>query len=254
MGKHNFILLIILIITTVICFTVGLWFLGLVLLLITIIFLLYHASNKWVEKQKKEEAKKLSLMQANRSLQIIENSKDIINKSKNFSTIQSRFDVIFENIEKLKELAQLYPDITKPTPQEIEVFYRNEKETFISNFILEEVENIYKKATELSGVKTKINKINQAIVMIIDGKKELEKEESIDKLTNKEKELKLYVQKIQLDEFLDKAKKAEFMGKKAKAIDAYKEALYFLKTDKIDDELQQNEIKEIEEKIDKLSD
>lgn len=223
------------------------------LALIVIMGIIMYAIWKKVQAEEEQKKKKLILMQAKRHLEIIDNSKDIINKSKNFSTIQSRFNVIFENIEKLKELAQLYPDISKPTPIEIETFYKNEKEKFITEFVLEEVDDIYQKAQKLSGVKTKTNTINKAILKIIEGIKELEKQENIEKLKNKEKELRTYIHKIKLDEFLEKAKKADFMGKKAKAIDAYKEALYFLKTDEIENSQQLDEIEEIERKIKELS-
>ena len=210
----------------------------------------------WKKVQAEEEQKKKNaiLLMAQRHLDIINNSKDIINKSKTFSTIVSRFNVIFENTEKLKEYALQYPDITEPTPDEMEVFFKNEKENFITSFLLEQADEIYQKAQGLSGAKTKINTINKALLKITEGKKEIERQENLDKLSNKEKELKLYIHKIQFDEYLDKAKKAEFMGKKAKAIDAYKELLYFLKTDEIDDIQQQEEIKEIEQKISELSD
>lgn len=45
----------ILIITTIICFVVGLWFLGLVLFLIAIIIYLYQAGLKRGEEQKKKK-------------------------------------------------------------------------------------------------------------------------------------------------------------------------------------------------------
>lgn len=253
MGKHNIILLAILTISTIICFIIGLWFLGLMLLLITIIFLLYQASTKWVEKQKKEEAKKLLLMQANQSLQIIEESKNIINKSKNFKTILSRFNVIFENIRMLKKLEIENSDVTDPKPSEIEKFYLREKDKFIKEFVLEEVEINMTKIVDIMTVKTKINIANKAIMRIIEGKKEIKEAENIKELTDKEKEIKAFIHKIQFDEFLEKAKKAEFMGQKSKALNACKEALYFLQTDKIDDSLQKEEIDEIKAKISELS-
>lgn len=68
-----------------------------------------------------------------------------------------------------------------------------------------------------------------------------------------EDKLKALVHDKQLDSMLDAARKAEFKGQKAKAIDQYQEALYFITTDKVDDTDQQGQIAEIETKIAQLS-
>jgi len=209
---------------------------------------------KKIEKEEKERKKKMIAIQVNQSLEIIENSKDIINKSKNFKTILHRYEVIFENIERLKKLQEKYPDedITEPKPTNIEKLYLEEKPKFIKEFVSKEADEIMTKAEEVTGIKTKINIANKAIMRIIEVKKEL-KEEDIEKLNEKEKEIKAFIHKIQLDEFLEKAKKMEFMGQKNKALNAYKEALYFLQTDEVDDSLQKEKIDEIKTKISELS-
>lgn len=224
-----------------------------IVILIILVAVIIFGIWKKIEKEEKAKKKKVILAQANRNLQIIENSKDIINKSKNFNTILSRFNVIFENIERLKKLEEEYPDVTEPKPSEIEKFYLNEKEKFIKEFLLEEVEGSMKKARDIIGIKTKINIANKAIIKIIEGRKELKEEENMEELDEKEREIKVFVHKIQLDDFLEKAKKAEFMGQKIKALNFYKEALYFLQTEEIDDSLKKKMTDEIEAKISELS-
>ena len=224
-----------------------------IVILIILVAVIIFGIWKKIEKEEKEKKKKVILAQANRNLQIIENSKDIINKSKNFNTILSRFNVIFENIERLKKLEEEYPDVTEPKPSEIEKFYLNEKEKFIKEFLLEEVEGSMKKARDTIGIKTKINIANKAIIKIIEGRKELKEEENMEELDEKEREIKVFVHKIQLDDFLEKAKKAEFMGQKIKALNFCKEALYFLQTEEIDDSLKKKMTDEIEAKISELS-
>lgn len=61
-----------------------------------------------------------------------------------------------------------------------------------------------------------------------------------------------FLHETQLNAFLEEARKAEFKGNKKKALDQYKEALYFLRNDEIDDSLQAGKIKEIEKKISEL--
>jgi len=225
-----------------------------IIILIVIVATIIFGIWKKVEKEEKQKKMKLIEMQVNRHLQIINDSTDIINKSKNFKTILHRFGVIFENIERLKKLQEEYPNenITKPKPLDIEKLYLEEKPKIIKEFISKEAGEIMMKAKEVTGIKAKINMANKTIVKIIEAKKEL-KEEDIEELNKKEKEIKAFVHTIQLDEFLEKAKKMEFMGQKNKALNAYKEALYFLQTDEIDDSLQKEKINEIKSKILELS-
>jgi len=225
-----------------------------IIILVIIVVLIIVGIWKKMEMEEKQKNKKLVLMQAKRCLQIIDDSKDIINKTKNFDTVLSRFNVIFKNIDRLKSFEEEYPDVTKPIPSEIEKFFLKEKEKFIKEFVLGEIEESMKKAESLTGTKTKINIVNKAIMKIIEARKELKEEENKKELDKKEKEIKTHIQNIQLDEFLEKAKKAEFMSQKSKTLNAYKEALYFLQTDEINDSLQKEKIDEIKAKILELSD
>jgi cell division FtsZ-interacting protein ZapD len=55
--------------------------------------------------------------------------------------------------------------------------------------------------------------------------------------------------KTRLNTFVDAASKAEFKGQLKKALDQYQEALYFLRSDDIEDAQQTGEIEGIEAKI-----
>lgn len=72
------------------------------------------------------------------------------------------------------------------------------------------------------------------------------------KLDEMEIKVRKFLHETQLNAFLEEARKAEFKGNKKKALDQYKEALYFLRNDEIDDSLQAGKIKEIEKKISEL--
>jgi len=67
-----------------------------------------------------------------------------------------------------------------------------------------------------------------------------------------ERKLKDFLHTTQLNAYLEKANKAEFKGQYKKALDQFREALYFLKHDEIDDKLQAAHIGEIEKKIAEL--
>jgi hypothetical protein len=135
---------------------------------------------------------------AQRHVEIIEESKNIINKSKKLDTITHRFEVILNNIEKLKSLAKeyQYPDITNPPPGEIEAFYINEKDKFIKDFILEEIDKNIQKAKAVTRKSTKISLLDKSIMLICDGKDLVKNEDKIKELSNKENEIKDLINQI----------------------------------------------------------
>ncbi len=55
--------------------------------------------------------------------------------------------------------------------------------------------------------------------------------------------------RVQLEDHLEAARKAEFEGQRKKALDAYYEALYLLRHDEVDDAPQGDRIRPIEEKV-----
>ena len=82
-------------------------------------------------------------------------------------------------------------------------------------------------------------------------KQELRDQAKLDQL---EARVRRFSHETQLNAYLEAARKAEFKGQKKKALEQYKEALYFLKTDEIDDLSQAEEISKIEAKISELTD
>ena len=103
-AKNKKITLAVLVVSTIISFAVGWWFLGLLLVISLILFLIVLVGLELEKSKRKEAEKKLIAMQVNRNLEIIGESEKIINKSKNFKTILHRFEVIIENIERLKRI------------------------------------------------------------------------------------------------------------------------------------------------------
>lgn len=66
--------------------------------------------------------------------------------------------------------------------------------------------------------------------------------------------LKKHACTLEYRSFIEAAQKAEFKGSFKKALDQYQEALYFLRTDEIDDSDQQRAIVSLESKIEELKD
>ena len=186
----------------------------------------------------------------NETLRIVKDSLDIIEKSKKIDTRLSRCDLI---IEKVKDLLRYENKEIKTIDPKPSVFI--EKIYSMKNqIIFEEINNmineLMKKDNLEISTKSKINEANKILLKIMEFKKLVKNKERIEEYENR---LRSYINETQLKMYLEEAKKAEFLGKKKIALEKYKEALYYLKTDKIDDSLQQEKIREIESKISELS-
>jgi len=149
-------------------------------------------------KKKIEEKREFARQMASRHLQIIEESTDIINKTKKLDTAIGRFDTIFINIEGLKTLATeyQYPDIVSPPPEETEEYYKNEKIKFIKEFIIDEINRNIERAKAITRKSTKISLLDKSILLICDGKDLLKEEDEIKKFSDKEKELRELIEQM----------------------------------------------------------
>ena len=186
----------------------------------------------------------------NSTLRVIQDSIELVKTSKNLETRLSRADVVIklasEIVDKFESKGITVMD---PSAKDLLRRYKEGRDDIIKDSLEEE----YKKASTKSAVgttaKTKTNPLSKVLIIIQDYKSQLGKKESLDDLEQKINE---DIHAIQLHFLLDDAKKAEFKGNKKKALDKYLEALYFIKTDKIDDIKQQEIILNIENKIKEL--
>lgn len=184
---------------------------------------------------------------------IISDSQKLIEKSENYKTRLHRINLVLEHLRTLKEYENKNIETLSLLPSELENYYKKLKNELIYENIIGGIEKIMNKARIGLTAKTKMTEANKAILSILEGKKELQDKDKIEELNNKEKEIKNFIHETQLNDFIKEAKKAEFKGQKSKALDKYQEALYFLKTDEVDDSLQKDKINEIKSKISELS-
>jgi len=189
-------------------------------------------------------------MDVQNKLRIINDSSRIIDESKNLKTKLSRCALIIQMATELLDYENKGIKVINPTPSVFIETYKNNRDEIILESIKQAIERAISKTKLAVTTKTKINELNKVLLLIQENKDELMDSSKTDLL---EKELLEKKHKIQLDGFLEEAKKAAFKGQKKKALDQYKEALYFLKTDDIDDNLQKGYIKTINQKITELS-
>ncbi|MBA7619399.1 hypothetical protein ES703_26738 [subsurface metagenome] len=178
-------------------------------------------------------------------------NKKIADKSEMIGTRILNCDLLIEYAEELFEFEKKGIEVSDPKQSFIIEKFQEVKKHLKLDKVKEEVEKYLEKAKLATTIKTKINSANKALLKISDAKKKLDY--GIKTLKQMEIEVKYFIHKIKLDDFIEKAQKFEFKGNKKKALDQYQEALYFLKTDEINDSFQKGEIEEIEKKINELS-
>ena len=182
---------------------------------------------------------------------IINDCIKLVNESKNMSTKLSRYDLLKEHAQALLEYEHKGIPTISPSPSQFLSEYTIKRDQIVLESVTAEVEKALARAEIAITPRTSINEANKALLKIREGKKELNDKAKLDQL---ETRIRHFSHEKQLNEYLKAARKAEFKGKKKKALDQYQEALYFLRSDDIDDSLQAEKIGEIEAKISELSD
>jgi hypothetical protein len=174
----------------------------------------------------------------------------LVDESKKTETRLSRCDLLVEHAEELRIYQEKGIPTIKPSPSQLVHDYTRMRDRIILDGVRGAVDKALAKAEVAATAKTSISAANKALLNIQEAREELGDHPV---LKQYEARIRGYAQETQLNEYLEKAKKAEFKGDKKKALDQYQEALYFLKTEEIDDSMQDEHIQEIEAKIKELS-
>lgn len=190
-------------------------------------------------------------LEASQKVRIIQESKDIVMKSKKLDTKLSRLDLMLEVATDLLKYEDKGIEVIDPPPSEIIRMIQTDQQELVLAWAREQVDNILTKANLKPTPKTKINAGTKALEAVAEARQKLDGGHP--DLENLEKKTKAFIHQTTLAGYLDAAQKAEFKGQKKKALDQYQEALYLLKTDDTDDALQADEIARIEVKIAELT-
>lgn len=182
---------------------------------------------------------------------IINDSMKLVAESKNMKTRLSRCDLLIEHAQALLEYEHKGIPTVSPFPSQLLSEYTAMRDQIVLEGVTAEVEKALTKAEIAVKPSTSINEANKALLKIQEGKQELRDQAKLDQL---EARVRRFRHEKQLNAYLEAARKAEFKGQKKKALEQYQEALYFLKTDEIEDSLQAEEISKIEAKISEITD
>ncbi|HHW26215.1 MAG TPA: hypothetical protein GXX23_02615 [Firmicutes bacterium] len=183
-------------------------------------------------------------------LRVINESSEIIRNSKNLATRLSRCDVLEENARELRKYEERGLPVTNPLPSQLMALAQQLREEVLSEEAVKILDAARAKADVVATPKARVSALSAGLLKITELCGKIDPTPA--KVRESQEALKAEVRRANLEVFLDDARKAEFKGQVNKAIDKYKEALYFLKTDVVDDRLQDKDIAEIEGKIAEL--
>lgn len=188
-------------------------------------------------------------MDVGQRTRIINDSMALIDKSKKLDTQISRCELLLEHAAELAEYEKRGIPTVKPPPSALLQEYTGRRDELILQGLAAIVEAAQAKAEVATTSKAKINQLSKALLKVREYKMKTSDPAALDAL---EMKLGSLIHQIELDGYLEKARKAEFKGRRKQALDQYYEALYFLKHDEIDDSLQADHISAIEAKIAEL--
>jgi hypothetical protein len=178
--------------------------------------------------------------------QIVSESIDIANRSKVLSTRTSRLDLA---IEKLEELQQYAARGICYKPEDITAQVGNLRafrKSLVTMAILDAARTALEQARLATTPKQRVTLLTKAAMKAQLLSKELPMpSDAQEVLTSLDRE----ICNVTIAGHIADAEKAAFRGQKKKAVDRYQEALYALKTDRVPDDEQLEQIRDIEAKL-----
>jgi len=187
---------------------------------------------------------------AEQRIRIMNDSVRLVTESKKMKTRLSRCDLILEHAEALLKYEEKGISVISPPPSKFIEKYTEMRDLIVLEGVNEEVEKSLEKAEIETSHKKSANEISKALIKIKEGKRELKNPSMLDELESKIESIKY---KTELNEYIENAQRFEFKGKERKALDQYQEALFFIKSKKIENIITSDKINEIENKINELS-
>jgi len=186
------------------------------------------------------------LMDIEQWQRIITESIELIQKSKNIKTRLGRCNDATRHLEALLPYERKGIPTLSPNPSELIGTVQAMRNEVILEHIQSEVDKALIKLDVASTLRGKLGPLEKALAVVAEYRPELDDQAQADRIEN---DLRHRLHRYQFEDMREKATKAEFKGQTKKAIDAYMDALFFLKNDDYDDEEQREIITGLEEKI-----
>jgi hypothetical protein len=186
---------------------------------------------------------------------IVQRKKDIARQAKavnlpgKFENRVQRCDVAIRHLKTLADYERRGIPIRDFSPSSFLQEYHQTRERILTEGFEKLVSDALARAEVAPTPAARIAQASYALIRLRDFREQGARPGHLETL---ERKLKDFVHTTQLNAYLEKANKAEFKRQYKKALDQFREALYFLKHDEVDDKLQAAHIGEIEKKIAEL--
>lgn len=218
---------------------------GVLIFIIFVIFLLwlykYSEKNKQLRVQAVREDRQSDYTFMKKEF---DESMELFNTSTDFKARLTNIDKAIEALKQMEGVMSGKEHASKNLPKLLSL-----KQALTYSDIKEQYEAAMNKAKESKLLLAKVKYATSAQAIIKEGLNLGVEEKTLSKEIE---EANNFINSIQYDEYLTKAKKEEEKGNIKKAIDQYQVALYFLKTSDMEDKDNGSLITEIEEKIQQL--
>lgn len=175
---------------------------------------------------------------------IIQDSQKIVETSRNLDTKLSRIQLLIDHLLALQKYEQRGITTVRPAPSEAIRIYERRRKKEISDRATAAYDDAVAKGKLAIGSRGKITVFSKGLLKLRDLA-----QYASDNIKGLERDLLQRIATTTMTDYLEKAKKAEFKGQNKKALEQYYEALYFLKHDEVDDNLQTEHITLLERKI-----
>ena len=185
-------------------------------------------------------------LETDQALRIISESEKLVNTSKKFETRLGRCDDIVIAAQRLLQFEERGIAMLNVPPSKIIAQALDRKNTLVVEYARELCDDAKRKALTATSSKARAATFTKALVaarnlaVLAGGTPEIHAAITL---------LGDDVHRATFESFVEEAKKAEFKGNKKRALDQYLEALYFLRTDDLDDILQAEKISGLEKRI-----
>lgn len=172
-------------------------------------------------------------------------------ESKTLATRLSRCDLLLEHASELQRFEARGIDVMSPAPSVLIARYREKRDAMIVDSLAEDLAKAVSKAEIVDNTKSAATTLKKVLLKIHEARGMLLAPSS--GLGELESRAKTLVHRAELRIHLEAADRAEFKGQQKKALEHFREALYFLQNDGIDDTLQREYIDHIQGKINTLN-
>lgn len=170
------------------------------------------------------ECSPLVAMDIQQRVRIMDDSKRLASEGKTFTTRFSRFQLLIEQLEHLLEYEKRNISTLTPSPSKLLDDLRGYEHKIISEETAKVSEKAKKQAQVAINTTAKFNLLAKASLKVQEIYSAAEQKKGEQQAVNELQEL---MHRVKLDGYLESAEKARFKGNIKKAIDQYKEALFY---------------------------